>query len=153
MTTGDAAHPNGARPPMMESRSPAGQISIRPGWLLSVTGPLDGPGVEHLRGQLWAGLEAEAAFVALDLSAVTDCDARLFAVLADIDAALLARAGWMRLVGLSPAVLAALDTAPIPQILLVYRTSDRAHGRGGKRIPVDAVPAPASGPRHTDANR
>ena len=138
MTSTVAAAPDSPTP-TIASPPPPVLISSRPGRLLSVTGRLDGAGVARLRGQLWAAMEGETAFVALDLSAVTDCDVRLFAVLAEIHAALRTRAGWMRLVGLSPAVLAALDTAPIPEILLVYRTSDRAPGSGVDQTTPEAV--------------
>lgn len=108
---------------------PSSQITSRPGRLVMVTGRLDEAGVGELRWRLRAAMEDDAAFVAVDLSAVSGCDERLFGVLADVHAELTARGGWMRLVGLSPAVLAALDAAPITQILLVYRISDCSPGR------------------------
>lgn len=105
-------------------------VSERPGRLVTVVGPLDGPGVEQLAAQLAVVLTQGTAFLGLDLSGVTACDLGLFTVLAGVHARLRDRRGWLRLVGLSPAVLAAVEHAPIPEILIVYLTSDWAPGGG-----------------------
>lgn len=116
-----------------------------------------------MRARLRSALAGPVAFLALDLSTVSDCDERLFGVLADIHSTLADRGGWMRLLGLSPAVLDALDTAPIEEVLMVYRTSDLAperHGAAdsamliatvagaGAVAAVEPRPGPVSAPRH-----
>jgi hypothetical protein len=55
-----------------------------------------------------------------DLSRVAGCDGRLFDLLARTHHMLDGRGGWLRLVGLGPSVLAALDQAALPEVLLVY---------------------------------
>lgn len=116
--------------PVRSSLDPL-RITTRPGLHLTVTGRLDLAGIEQLHERLQAALGDGIALLVVDLSAVSECAERLFAVLADIHTALRAREGWMRLAGLSPAALNALDTAPIPEILMVYRNSDLAPERRG----------------------
>jgi hypothetical protein len=53
----------------------------------------------------------------------------LFVVLARTNDLLRCRDGWLRLVGVGPAVLDALDQAALPEVLLVYRAAEwAAHG-------------------------
>jgi hypothetical protein len=59
----------------------------------------------------------------VDLAMVSDCDLELFAMLERIHAAARSTGGWVRLIGLSRPVLAALDLASVEQALLVYRAS------------------------------
>jgi anti-anti-sigma factor len=94
--------------------------------LLSVSGALDREGLRKLRKHLGALHDAGVRLIMADLCRVTSCDGRLFAVLAQSDHLLTRRGGWLRLVGLGPAVLDALDQATLPEVLLVYRASDQA---------------------------
>lgn len=132
-------------------------VTERPGRLVTVTGRLDRPGTEQLAAQLGVVLTEGTAFLGLDLSQVVECHTELFTVLAHAHDRLRAREGWLRLVGLSPAVLAALDRASIPEIFIVYLTSDRGPGHGDEETipsdeyhPADAGPA-IPGPRHAAA--
>ena len=70
-----------------------------------------------------------------DLSGVAGCDGRLFDLLARIEHLVGCRGGWLRLVGLGPPVLDALDQAELPDVLLMYRAA---------RGPVMALVEPAS---------
>jgi anti-anti-sigma regulatory factor len=132
-------------------------VTERPGRLVTVTGRLDRPGTEQLAAQLGVVLTEGTAFLGLDLSQVVECHTELFTVLAHTHDRLRAREGWLRLVGLSPAVLAALDHASVPEIFTVYLTSDRGPGRGHEETvpsdeyyPADTGPA-IPGPRHAAA--
>lgn len=132
-------------------------VTERPGRLVTVTGRLDRPGTEQLAAQPGVVLTEGTAFLGLDLARVTVCHTGLFTVLAHAHDRLRARGGWLRLVGLSPVVLTALDRASIPEIFTVYLTSAPGPGRGDDAtIPSDgyrpADPGPASpGPRHSAA--
>jgi len=94
--------------------------------LLSVSGALDREGLRELRKHLGALYDAGVRLIMADLCRVTSCDGRLFAVLVQSDHLLTRRGGWLRLAGLGPAVLDALDQATLPEVLLVYRASDQA---------------------------
>jgi len=97
--------------------------------LLSVTGQLDDPGLDRLQGRLDQLLDADARLLVVDLSEVTGCDGRLFDLLARTQHLIKYREGWLRLVGLGPPVLDALDQAGLPEVLLVYRAARWAgHG-------------------------
>jgi anti-anti-sigma regulatory factor len=97
--------------------------------LLSVTGQLDDPGLNRLQRRLDELLDAGARLLLVDLSAVADCDGRLFDLLARTQHLVEHRAGWLRLVGLGRPVLEALDQADLPEVLLVYRAARWAgHG-------------------------
>lgn len=94
--------------------------------LLSVSGALDREGLRELRKHLGALYDAGVRLIMADLCRVTSCDGRLFAVLVQSDHLLTRRGGWLRLAGLGPAVLDALDQATLPEVLLAYRASDQA---------------------------
>jgi anti-anti-sigma regulatory factor len=97
--------------------------------LLSVTGQLDGPGLDRLQRQLDEVLDAGARLLLVDLSRVAGCDGRLFDLIARTQYLVGHRAGWLRLVGLGPPVLEAFDQAGLPEVLLVYRAARWAgHG-------------------------
>jgi hypothetical protein len=55
----------------------------------------------------------------VDLARVISCDHRLFDVLARTHQFLAEHQGWMRLVGIGPAVVNALDEARLSEFLLV----------------------------------
>lgn len=92
--------------------------------LLSVTGPLNHTGLTQLRTQLQALADMGTQYLVLDLARVTSCDYRLFVVLVWIHQILTRRRGWVRLVGVGPAVHNALDEATPSESLLVCQASD-----------------------------
>ena len=97
--------------------------------LLLVTGQLDDPGLEQLGYRLDKLLAGDARWLVADLSGVTDCDSRLFDLLARTQHIVGNRGGWLKLVGLGAPVLDALDNADLPEVLLVYRATRWAgHG-------------------------
>ena len=97
--------------------------------LLSVTGQLDDPGLDRLQRQLDDVLDAGARLLLVDLSGVAGCDGRLFDLITRTQYLVGHRAGWLRLVGVGPPVLEALDQAGLPEVLLVYRAARWAdHG-------------------------
>jgi anti-anti-sigma factor len=98
-------------------------ISVEQVELLSVTGQLDDPGFERLCSRVDELLAGGARLLVADLSGVAGCDGRLFELLAQTQDAVRHRGGWLRLVGLSPPVLDALDQADLPDVLLVYRAA------------------------------
>jgi len=91
--------------------------------LLSVTGQLDDAGLDQLRGRVDELLEGGARLLLADLSGVSDCDGRLFALLARTHRLVGGRGGWLRLGGLSSPVLNALDQAALCDVLMVYRAA------------------------------
>jgi len=124
--------------------------------LLSVTGPLDGDGLGRLQSSVDELLAGGSRLLVADLSGVAGCDSRLFDLLSRTSHLLGCRDGWLRLVGVGPSVLNALDQAELPDVLLVYRASGwaspgcaeprwtatpRRHG------PVVPTPAQPGGPR------
>jgi anti-anti-sigma factor len=98
-------------------------IKTEPVDLLTVAGDLDLDGIGQLQKWLDDMLDAGARLLVADLSRVAGCDGRLFDLLARSHHMLDCRGGWLRLVGLGPSVLAALDQAALPEVLLVYRAS------------------------------
>lgn len=132
-------------------------VTERPGRFVTVTGRLDRAGTAQLAAQLEVVLTDGTAFLGLDLSRVTGCDTGLFTLLVNTHERLLAREGWLRLIGLSPVVLAALDHASIPEIFTVYLSSDRGPGCGDEEtIPSDDyrpsdTGSASPGPRHSAA--
>lgn len=96
--------------------------------LVAVSGELDESGLDQLRNELEGRLRRPEHDIdrclAVDLSGVTRCPPGLLALLADIYVEAQYRGGWMRLVGLGDAVLAALDSARLPEVLTVYLASD-----------------------------
>jgi len=97
--------------------------------LLSVTGRLDDTGLTQLRMQLEALFDTGAVYLVVDLAGVTCCDYRLFDVLARTHQFLADHQGWMRLVGIGPAVVNALDEALPSEFLLVCQAGDWGVGR------------------------
>jgi anti-anti-sigma regulatory factor len=91
--------------------------------LLSVTGQLDDAGLARLQRRFDELLDDGALLLLADLSGVAGCDRRLFDLLARTQQLVGHRGGWLRLVGLGPPVLAALDQADLPEVLLVYRSA------------------------------
>jgi len=91
--------------------------------LLSVTGQLDGHGLDHLQGQLHDLLDGGSRSLLMDLSGVVGCDGRLFDLLARTKHRIGQRGGWLRLVGLGAPVMEALSHADLPEVLLVYRAA------------------------------
>jgi anti-anti-sigma regulatory factor len=114
-------------PPMTINTSVT--IRVEQVQLLLVTGQLDDPGLDQLRCRLDALLDGGARLLVADLSGVTDCDGRLFDLLAWTQHVVGDRGGWLKLVGLGLPVLNALDNADLPEVLLVYRATRWAgHG-------------------------
>ncbi len=97
--------------------------------LLSVTGRLDDAGLTQLRMQLEALFESGTVYLVVDLAGVTCCDHRLFGVLARTHQLLVEHRGWMRLVGVGPVVVNALDGALPSEFLLVCQAGDWGAGR------------------------
>jgi anti-anti-sigma regulatory factor len=92
--------------------------------LLSVAGWLNDKGLTQLRMELQALFDAGTRHLVLDLARVSGCDHRLFDVLGRAHQILTHRQGWVRLVGVGPAVHNALDDATLSESLLVYQASD-----------------------------
>lgn len=111
--------------------------------LLSVAGRLDGQGLERLQSSVDELLAGGTRRLVADLSGVAGCDGRLFRLLSGAGELVGRRGGWLRLVGLCPPVLDALDQAALPDVLLVYRASVWA-SRGSAEPPRPAVPDPRS---------
>lgn len=99
--------------------------------LLSVTGRLDDTGLTQLRMQLEALFDTGTVYLIVDLAGVISCDHRLFDVLARTQQILADQQGWMRLVGIGPAVANALDEARPSEFLLVCQAGDWGAGRAG----------------------
>jgi anti-anti-sigma regulatory factor len=97
--------------------------------LLSVTGRLDDTGLTQLRMQLEALFDTDTVYLVVDLAGVTYCDYRLFDVLTRTHQFLADHQGWMRLVGIGPAVINALDEALPSEFLLVCQAGDWDAGR------------------------
>jgi anti-anti-sigma regulatory factor len=97
--------------------------------LLSVTGRLDDTGLAQLRMQLEALFDTGAMSLVVDLAGVTCCDYRLFDVLTRTHQFLADHQGWMRLVGIGPAVINALDDALPSEFQLVCQARDWGVGR------------------------
>jgi anti-anti-sigma regulatory factor len=97
--------------------------------LLSVTGRLDDTGLAQLRMQLEALVDTGAMSLVVDLAGVTCCDYRLFDVLTRTHQFLADHQGWMRLVGIGPTVINALDDALPSEFLLVCQAGDWSAGR------------------------
>jgi anti-anti-sigma regulatory factor len=97
--------------------------------LLSVTGRLDDTGLAQLRMQLDALFDTGAMSLVVDLAGVTCCDYRLFDVLTRTHQFLVDHQGWMRLVGIGPAVINALDDALPSEFQLVCQAGDWGVGR------------------------
>jgi anti-anti-sigma regulatory factor len=114
-------------PPIPASRaatiSTPATIRVEQVELLSVTGQLDDAGLARLQRRFDELLDDGALLLLADLSGVADCDCRLFDLLARTQRLVGHRGGWLRLVGLGPPVLAALDQADLPEVLLVYRSA------------------------------
>jgi anti-anti-sigma regulatory factor len=108
---------------------PGVAISDQPVRLVSVTGPLDVDGLGALRGHLARLVDGGDTLLAVDLAGVSECDDRLLGMLAAVATALRARGGRLRLVGLPDTVLAALSSAPLPEVLMVYARRPCARGR------------------------
>lgn len=92
--------------------------------LLSITGRLDVAGLVQLRLQLQALLDTYTKYVVVNLAGVGSCDHQLFDVLTQAHHRLTDRQGWLRLVGVGPAVHNALDEATTSECLLVYQASE-----------------------------
>ena len=92
--------------------------------LLSIIGRLDVPGLTQLRLQLQALLDTDIKYLVVNLAGVGSCDYRLFDVLARAHHVLADRQGWLRLVGVGPAVRNALDEATTSECLLVYEAAE-----------------------------
>lgn len=92
--------------------------------LLSIIGRLDVPGLTQLRLQLQALLDTDIKYLVVNLAGVGSCDYRLFDVLAWAHHVLTDRQGWLRLVGVGPAVRNALDEATTSECLLVYEAAE-----------------------------
>jgi anti-anti-sigma factor len=92
--------------------------------LLSVIGRLDEAGLTQLRQQLQAAFDTDIQYLVVNLAGVVSCDHRLFDVLVWVQRFLSSRRGWMRLVGVGPAVHNALDEATLSEYLLVDQASD-----------------------------
>jgi anti-sigma B factor antagonist len=92
--------------------------------LLSIIGRLDITGLTQLRLQLQALLDTDTKYLVVNLAGVGSCDNRLFDVLAQAHHRLTDREGWLRLVGVGPAVRNALDEATTSECLLVYEAAE-----------------------------
>jgi anti-anti-sigma factor len=114
--------------------------------LLSVTGRLDCDGLRRLQHSVDELLAGGARMLLADLSGVASCDSRLFDLLSRTSHLVGHREGWLRLVGVGPSVLNALDQATLPDVLLVYRASGWAsNGTAETRCaatPHRHIPAP-----------
>ena len=99
-------------------------ISTQQVTLLSIDGRLDEMGLTQLRKRLQRLIDTDARCVVLNLAGVTSCDRELLDVLAGTHQILTQRRGWMRLVGVGPAVRNALDEATPSHWPLIDQASD-----------------------------
>jgi anti-anti-sigma regulatory factor len=128
----------GSTPPNAPWSTPATVHTERVA-LVSVSGGVVGAGLGELREGVDAVLRsAEVRGLMIDLSGVSCCDAKLFALLGEAHGVLVGRGGWLGLVGLSAPVLDSLESAELSQVLLISRASMRDFAR-------DRVPAPRGG--------
>jgi anti-anti-sigma regulatory factor len=97
--------------------------------LLSVAGRLDDLGLTQLGMQLEALVDTGAVYLVVDLAGVSCCDYRLFDVLTRTHQFLADHQGWMRLVGIGPTVINALDDALPSEFLLICQAGDWGVGR------------------------
>jgi anti-anti-sigma regulatory factor len=97
--------------------------------LLSVTGRLDDTGLTQLGMQLEALVDTGTVYLVVDLAGVIGCDHRRFDVLARTHQILADHQGWMRLVGIGPAVVNALDEARPSDFPWVCQAGDWGVGR------------------------
>jgi anti-anti-sigma regulatory factor len=114
------------------------QVTISTGQmdLLSVAGQLDDTGLTQLRRQLELLVDTGTVHLVVDLAGVISCDHRLFDVLARTHQILAEHQGWMRLVGIGPTVVNALDEARPSEFLLVCQ----AGGWGAGQADLDRGP-------------
>jgi hypothetical protein len=108
--------------------------------LLSVTGQLDEPGLDRLQCRIDGLLDDGVRLLLADLSGVAGCDGRLFGLLSRTQHFLERVGGWLRLVGLAPPVLTALDQAALPEVLLVYRAARWADMASAEPTPAVLIP-------------
>lgn len=99
--------------------------------LLSITGRLGATGLTQLRLQLQALLDTDAQYLVVNLAGMGSCDHQLFDVLAHAHQVLTDRQGWLRLVGVGPAVRDALDDATTSECLLVYQAAEWTRSLAG----------------------
>jgi anti-anti-sigma regulatory factor len=113
-------------PRLTDALTVSPQVTISAGQvgLLSVTGRLDDTGLTQLHSQLQALFTTNAQYLVVNLAGVISCDYRLFDVLTWTHQVLADRQGWMRLVGVGPAVRNALDEATPSECLLIHQASD-----------------------------
>jgi anti-anti-sigma regulatory factor len=120
-------------------------ITAERGALVSVTGRLDTAAMWALRAQLDAAASDPGLdYVAVDLSGAARAEPMLFAVLADTDTRLRARAARLVVIGLGAEVLASLDEASLWAVFTLYRASRQrlappSQAAGDSTPGVDAV--------------
>lgn len=104
------------------------QVGLAPDHALIVaSGVLDRTTVTQLDTAVARVLDAGARFLVVDLAQISRCDPAALPALAAAARRLSLRQGWLRLVATSPAVVAALDTTDICDVLDLY------HGHNGTR--------------------
>lgn len=105
----------------------ASELTVEQAWLppdhvlIVACGVLDHVTVARLGCCLEQALAAGARYLVADLARVTRCDEAALPALAVLARRLSPRQGWLRLVATSDAVLAALETADICDVLDLYR--------------------------------
>lgn len=104
------------------------QAGIAPDHALIVArGVLDHTTVTELRAVLDRVLATDARYLIADLAQVTRCDRAALPALAGAARRLVLREGWLRLVASSDAVVAALDTTDVSDLIDLY------HAHNGTR--------------------
>lgn len=98
------------------------QVGLAPDHALIVArGVLDRSTVAQLGSCVEQALDAGARYLIADLAQVTRCDRAALPALATLARRLSQRHGWLRLVATSEAVIAALETTDICDVLDLYR--------------------------------
>jgi anti-anti-sigma regulatory factor len=100
--------------------------------LLSVSGRLDGAGLQVLQQQVDLLLDAGARLLLADLSRVERCESQVFDLLARISDLVHRRGGWLRLVVPGSSTVSTVDQTALPAALPMDSTSDRGHRAGGR---------------------
>ncbi|MFC5996366.1 STAS domain-containing protein [Pseudonocardia hispaniensis] len=102
--------------------------------LLTVVGMLDHEAVAELCRRTAGLLVAGARYLVVDLSQAHGAHAELLGMLAGVSRRLVARRGWLKLVGAGPAVMEELDEASLSDLFTLYRAVTGGDAAGAASV-------------------